>query len=236
MAETLDATARALFRDWFVDFGPTLAKAEGRAAYLSPDHWPHFPDRLDSDGKPEGWEMRPVDAFSELRGGKQLDKSQISKDGSVPVFGGAGVMGFTRDHNAEGYVISVGRVGAYCGQFFAHRGRAWINNNASYIRVLNDCHGEWLFLALNHLDMDIIKKGAAQPFVSNGDVAKMLLLWPGSEVIEAFSELVIPIVLRMEASSAESRSLAQTRDLLLPKLMSGEIRVRDAVKPAGDHP
>ena len=49
--------ARALFKDWFVDFGPVRAKMEGRAPYLPADLWQLFPDRLDDEGKPEGWEM-----------------------------------------------------------------------------------------------------------------------------------------------------------------------------------
>jgi len=57
MNETLEAMARALFKDWFVDFGPTRAKAEGRAPYLSPDLWDLFPDSLDDDDKPVGWEQ-----------------------------------------------------------------------------------------------------------------------------------------------------------------------------------
>jgi len=50
MNETLEAMARAIFKDWFVDFGPTRAKIEGRAPYLAPDIWSLFPDRLDDEG------------------------------------------------------------------------------------------------------------------------------------------------------------------------------------------
>ena len=58
MNATLEAMARALFRDWFVDFGPTRAKKAGALTpYLSPDLWALFPDRLDDEGKPEGWEV-----------------------------------------------------------------------------------------------------------------------------------------------------------------------------------
>lgn len=57
MNATLEAMARALFRDWFVDFGPTRAKMEGRAPTLSPNLLSLFPDRLDAEGKPEGWEV-----------------------------------------------------------------------------------------------------------------------------------------------------------------------------------
>jgi hypothetical protein len=60
MNETLEASARALFRDWFVDFGPTRAKVEGRPAYLAPDLWSLFPATLDAEGKPEGWEWSTI--------------------------------------------------------------------------------------------------------------------------------------------------------------------------------
>lgn len=227
MNATLEAMARALFRDWFVDFGPTRAKMEGRASYLSPDLWSLFPDSLDDEGKPEGWEVRQIGDFAELKGGKQLEKEHIADAGPVPVFGGAGLMGYTTNHNADGFGISVGRVGAYCGQFFSHRGKAWINNNASLIRPNAGVSGEWLLIALRHIDMDVIKKGAAQPFVSNGDIAKVGIVWPGDAIISAFSDALVSLMRKAEANEGESRTLAQTRDLLLPRLMSGELRVAE---------
>jgi type I restriction enzyme, S subunit len=174
-----------------------------------------------------------VSAFAGLSGGKQLDKSQIAEKGPVPVFGGAGLMGFTSQSNAKGYVITVGRVGAYCGQFFAHRGEAWVNNNASQIVSRKPELSEWLFWALKNVDIDVIRKGAAQPFVSNGDIAKLNLVSPGLLTLEKFVSFLKPIILRCEASVFESTSLAETRDYLLPKLMSGEVRVREVEKMAG---
>ena len=234
MNETLEAMARAIFKDWFVDLGPTRAKMEGRAPYLAPDIWSLFPDRLDDEGKPEGWELRPVADFAELRGGKQLEKERITTVGTIPVFGGAGVMGFTDEHNAEGFVISVGRVGAYCGQFFSCRGKAWINNNASLIRQHEGVSGEWLFQSLQHADIEVIKKGAAQPFVSNTDVGNLPIIWPGDRVVAQFADVAVPLMLRMEHNEAEVSNLATTRDFLLPKLMSGEVRVKDAEKLVGE--
>jgi type I restriction enzyme S subunit len=230
MNETLEAMSRAIFKDWFVDFGPTRTKMEGRAPYLAPDIWMLFPDRLDDEGKPDGWEIRPVSEFAEIRGGKQLEKEFIFANGPVPVFGGAGLMGFTTNHNADGFAISVGRVGAYCGQFFSFRGKAWINNNASLIRPTDNVPGEWLFVALRHANIDVIKKGAAQPFISNGDIANMALTWPGQEVVSALSDVLVRTMLKAEQNDIETHTLATIRDLLLPRLMSGEIRVKDAEK------
>ncbi len=56
MNEALKAMARAVFKDWFVDFGPTRAKAEGRESYLAAELWDLFPDAFDDKGKPVGWE------------------------------------------------------------------------------------------------------------------------------------------------------------------------------------
>ncbi|WP_188127824.1 restriction endonuclease subunit S, partial [Ruegeria intermedia] len=69
MNATLEAMARAIFRDWFVDFGPTRAKAEGREPYLAPDLWPLFPARLDDEGKPEGWEVSEIGKETTAVGG-----------------------------------------------------------------------------------------------------------------------------------------------------------------------
>ena len=66
MNETLEAMARAIFKDWFVDFGPTRAKAEGRAPYLAPELWDLFPDELDDEDKPAGWVTQPVNHLFEF--------------------------------------------------------------------------------------------------------------------------------------------------------------------------
>ena len=66
MNETLEAMARAIFKDWFVDFGPTRAKMEGRAAYLASEIWSLFPDRLDAQGKPEGWDFGLIGDLGEI--------------------------------------------------------------------------------------------------------------------------------------------------------------------------
>jgi len=235
--ETLEAMARALFKAWFVDFEPVRAKMEGRwqrgqSLPGLPAHlYELFPDRLVASelGEiPEGWEKRTVGDFADLQGGKQLEKDRIVPNGEIPVFGGAGVMGYTDTYNADGFVIAVGRVGAYCGQFFSHRGKAWINNNASLIRQKKEDFGEWLFLSLRHADIDVIKKGAAQPFVSNGDLSKLPLVWPSEKVVESFLQFTVPLLKGQEDANRESKFLALLRDTLLPKLISGELRIRDA--------
>ena len=233
MNATLEGMAQAVFKDWFVDFGPVRAKAEGRDTGL-PDHIADlFPDKLvDSDlGEiPEGWNRKPVSDFASIKGGKQLPKDKFAGDGTVPVFGGAGLMGYTSDYNAEGFIISVGRVGAYCGQFFAYSGPAWINNNASLITCKKGVSGEWTYLSLRNLDIDLIKKGAAQPFVSNSDIAAMEIISPSTYILEKFRMFSEPLFLQSDQTKSETKILIDLRNTLLPKLVSGEIRLGEAVE------
>ena len=234
MNETLEEMARTLFKSWFVDFDPVRAKMGGRwkpsqsLPGLPAELYDLFPDRLvpsELGEIPEWWQVRAVGDCATIKGGKQIKRTEFDDNADIPVFGGAGQMGFTTKYNADGYVITVGRVGAYCGNFVAYRGKAWVNNNASQITALEHIPSEWLFLSLRELDMETIKKGAAQPFVSNGDISKMEIVVPDKETLSYFQELVKPIMLRREFNEGESATLIQIRDTLLPKLLSGEIRV-----------
>ena len=86
MNETLEAMARAIFKDWFVDFGPTRAKIEGRTPYLAAELWDLFPDALDEEEKPVGWKVRKLDDFFELTYGKSLPAKKRTP-GNVAVYG-----------------------------------------------------------------------------------------------------------------------------------------------------
>ncbi|MBC6413255.1 MAG: restriction endonuclease subunit S, partial [Hyphomonadaceae bacterium] len=111
MNETLEAMARAFFRDWFVDFGPTRAKMEGRDPYLAPDLWALFPDTLDAEtGLPKGWEIRTLKDFLGLAYGKSLPAKKRTL-GSVAVYGSGGQIGTHDTALIKGPAVIVGRKG-----------------------------------------------------------------------------------------------------------------------------
>ena len=78
MSETLEAVARAIFKDWFVDFGPVRAKMDGQAPYLPPEIWRLFPDSLGNDDKPKGWAVRTLDDLIEINPARRLRKGQLA--------------------------------------------------------------------------------------------------------------------------------------------------------------
>ncbi|MCI2007731.1 MAG: restriction endonuclease subunit S, partial [Acetobacter peroxydans] len=93
--ETLEAMARALFRDWFVDFGPTRAKMAGEAPYLAPELWELFPDRLDDEGKPEGWINSLVGKQFDVTMGQSPPGNTYNSDGvGIPFYQGKTDFGF----------------------------------------------------------------------------------------------------------------------------------------------
>ena len=113
MNQTLEQMARAIFQDWFVDFGPTRAKLAGREPYLPPELWSLFPDRLvqtELGEAPEGWGVRALGELIELAYGKAL-KAGDRKGGDVPVYGSNGQVGWHNRKLVNGPGIVVGRKG-----------------------------------------------------------------------------------------------------------------------------
>ena len=84
--KTLEATARAIFKDWFIDFGPTRAKAEGRAPYLAAELWDMFPDAFDDEGKPAGWNKKAMGELCEVAIGGLWGKDQSGSVGLKEYF------------------------------------------------------------------------------------------------------------------------------------------------------
>lgn len=230
---TLEAIAQAIFKSWFIDFDPVRAKMEGRDPEgMDAETAALFPSEFEESELgliPRGWKVVPVEQIAKISGGKQLSRDEFIDEGEFPIFGGAGVMGRANRANAEGFVIVLGRVGAYCGQFFWHRGPAWVNNNASLVTPINRA-GEWLINLMWSIDMNKIKKGAAQPFVSNGDLGRVEVADPGSGLIAEFAKLGGPLFERIASLQSELNAIAQIRDNLLPRLISGKLKLPERVE------
>ena len=102
MNETLEAMARAIFKDWFVDFGPTRAKAEDRTPYLAPELWDLFPDALDDEGKPAGWRGGTLGGCFHLTMGQSPPGRTYNDDQiGIPFFQGRTDFGFRYPSNRK---------------------------------------------------------------------------------------------------------------------------------------
>lgn len=229
MNETLEAMVRALFKSWFVDFDPVRAKADGRDPGLPKHIAAFFPDSFEDSEMgeaPAGWLVVTLDQLASIQGGKQLSAEEYHQVGTFPVFGANGIMGYSERATHSGFVIAFGRVGAYCGSIHWAYHDAWINNNASSVVPFR--WPEYILQAMLDIDFESMRTGSAQPFIPNNALAAAQTLRPPDDILDAFCSIVHPLRIKQTALEQESHTLAALRDTLLPKLISGEIRVKDS--------
>ena len=243
MNETLEESARALFRDWFVDFGPTRAKAEGRPAYLAPDLWSLFPDRLEDDGVPEGWTLGTLGNIAQSVDWK-VEPSKIDSD--TPYIGlehmprrsvaladweGAGKVSSAKSGFKTGQIL-FGKLRPY----FHKVGLAPLDGICSTDIVVMEAkqerHAAMLLACVSSDDFvafaDQSSTGTKMPRTSWPMMSRYPLPIPAPALADRFQSVAAPMLEQIMANIHASRILAATRDTLLPKLMSGELRVRDA--------
>ena len=243
MNGTLESMARALFKDWFVDFGPTRAKQAGMEPYLAPELWSLFPERLDAEGKPEGWTQKNLGAvaFSPRAG---VSPSEVEPD--TPYIGlehmprrcialsdwdYAGVVSSSKSVFQRGDFL-FGKLRPY----FHKVGVAPVAGICSTdIVVVCPKEGCWRSFTIFCISTDEYvafadrtSTGTKMPRTSWKAMAAYAISIPHRDLASGFDNLCWPMIERIQANIHESRTLAQTRDLLLPKLMSGEIRIKDA--------
>ena len=227
MNQTLEAMARALFKSWFVDFDPVRAKMEGRHTGLPPDLAALFPDRLvDSElgPVPAGWGVRPLGDIIELAYGKAL-RAVDRKGGSVPVYGSNGQVGWHDKKLVAGPGIVVGRKGNPGVVTWAH-GDFFPIDTTFYV-VPRDAIGglPFLFFALTSQDLPFVSADSAVPGLNRNLAYMNQQLVPDKHVLAKFNDYAAAIFARCHRLQDESRSLAAQRDILLPRLVSGEMRV-----------
>jgi type I restriction enzyme S subunit len=254
MNETLEEMARALFRDWFVDFGPTRRQMEGatgpaaimghafppeKAAALAP----LFPAKLGEDGLPDGWEERQLDEIGHFLNGLALQKFP-AKAGKpdLPVIKIAELRnGVTAKSNRasnevpQKYVIDNGDfIFSWSGSLMA---KFWTGGagalNQHLFKVTSESHpmwfvSEWVQTHLEEFQRIAASKAVTMGHIKRSHLAEAMCVCPPDEALASFGEVFDPLISKQIANDEENQILASLRDLLLPKLMSGEICLKDA--------
>ena len=262
--ETLEALAQAIFKDWFVDFGPVRRKQEGvtdpvailgglihdpvRAAEVAA----LFSDSFGDDGLPEGWgEESLLDIADWVNGAAYKNMHFVPADADgLPVIKiaelKAGITDktkFTNTDLGEKYRISDGELlFSWSGNpdtsidaFVWSGGNAWLNQHIFAVRTNGKRSKPFLFTILKFLMPEFAelarnKQTTGLGHVTKSDMGRIQVPVTPQLLTQTFSELIDPIYDRMVLSLNENRTLAETRDYLLPKLMSGKVRICDAEK------
>jgi len=244
MNETLESMARALYKSWFVDFDPVVAKAAGKRPFGMDDAAAAlFPDRfVDSElgPIPEGWSATDFGSISALHDNKRVPLSKhqrLERQGPYRYLGATGVIDYVDHFLFDGRYLLVGEDGTVItddGRPVTQYvwGQFWVNNHAHVITGLANVSVEVLYLCVAHMDVLPYVTGAVQPKLSQKNLKSIPLVMPRSVILDAFQQTIEPLFSLFRSNADESHTLAQLRDLLLPKLLSGEIRIKDAEKVA----
>ena len=251
MNETLEAMARALFKSWFVDFDPVRAKMAGRDTGLPQDLADLFPDRMvESElGKiPEGWEVKALDEIAVFQNGLALQKHRPqTNEERLPVVKIAQLRSGKTDSGEwatsnirpECIIRDGDVVFSWSGSLMVTvwcSGRAALNQHL--FKVTSTRFPKWFFLnnVRSHLaDFQTIAAGKATTMghIKRHHLSDAVCIVPDSRLLAAADGPLSTIFERSLSANIQSRTLAALRDALLPRLVSGELRVRDAASSPG---
>lgn len=247
MDKTLEAMARALFKSWFVDFDPVHAKAEGHEPRLPKQIVDLFSDAfLDSElGQiPAGWTIGKLEIIASVTMGLSPDGKSYNAEGiGTPLINGPVEFGdyfpvkskwtiLQTRTAAKGELILCVR-GSTTGRRVVAEDTYCLGRGVCSIRALNVPRTFIYHLINLHLARLLSKTtGSVFPSLSAPDIKQFPVVVPDRPVTMEFGRLVEPLTERIEASVNASASLASLRDTLLPKLISGELRVKEAEKMA----
>ena len=240
MNVTLEAIARALFRSWFVDFDPVRAKMVGRDTGLPKEIGDLFPDLLVNSelGEiPEGWRVGHVeDGFEIIMGQSPPGHTYNETGDGLPFFQGRSDFGFRYPKNRK-FCTAPNRIAQPWDTIVSVRApvgdinMAWeqccIGRGVAALRYRSGAvsFGYCAVQALQTHMREYEHTGTVFGAINRKQLARLPLQQPSADVVRAFERLVDPWDRRIRLRTAEAETLTALRGSLLPKLVSGELRV-----------
>ncbi len=242
MAETLEAMTRALFKSWFVDFDPVRAKAQGHATVLPDELAALFPDSLDENGVPEGWRssagaigelvrsmVNPADVEPTIPyiGLEHLERRNllVGRWGSAQDVGSAKATFQVRD-------LLFGKLRPYFHKVAVAPSEGICSSDIFVFRPRSGVPRSFLYMSFSQADFvesaSKASSGTRMPRADWSYMRQLPAILPPSELLAVFDSIIAPQIDAMMAKAGQSRTLSELRDTLLPKLISGELRIAEA--------
>ena len=205
----LEESAQRLYKEWFIDL-----------------RFPGHENTKIVDGIPEGWEKAKLGTLVEFKRGKTITKKE-AVDGNIPVVaGGLEPAYYCNKSNTSERVITISASGANAGYTKMYFEEVWASDCSFADNSMTPyLHFIFCFLRDNKTTIDNMQKGSAQPHVYAKDINAMELCLPETSILQTFEEKVSKCFDTISSLIFQIRLLTETRDRLLPKLMSGEIEV-----------
>ena len=204
----LEEASRLIYREWFVHL-----------------RFPGHDSIEKKNGTPTGWTKKSLGDIAKLHYGKALKASERNP-GKFPVYGSSGVVGYHNTPFVQAGAIIVGRKGNIGSLFYSDNPCFPID---TVFFIPPEQSSRWLFLALHSLNF--ISSDSAVPGLNRAYAESLPIMEPDIQTQERFKALTDPLFTKIEILQQQNHRLAQARDLLLPKLMSGQIDVSNIQLP-----
>ena len=220
--EILEELAAAIYWEWFVEF-----------------HFPGHKEMKMAESElgliPEGWKVK---SFCEVSLNFDRQRKPLSgivrstMKGEYPYYGASGIIDYIDDYIFDGRFLLITEDGANLMErktpiaFFAS-GKFWVNNHAHVVQGKVPISTNFLHLFMSNAAISGYITGTAQPKINQSNLNRIPILVPPQGVLERFDKMIEPIFDSIATLDLKNINLRQTRDLLLPKLISGEIDVSD---------
>ena len=227
---TLEAIAQALFKSWFVDFDPVRAKLEGRAPEgMDEATAALFPDGFEESELglvPRGWRVGVLQDLLLLQRGFDLPSDQ-RMPGDYSIIAASGPSGTHNVSMAKAPGVITGRSGVL-GRVFLELDDYWPLNTTLWVKEFRAATPCYAYELLCLLDLKSFNAGSAVPTLNRNHVHGLQYLVPPYDCVTAFESIAIQLHERARLNDEQAQTLATLRDTLLPRLISGQLRLPEA--------
>jgi len=173
----------------------------------------------------EDWEEVKLGDLVKIKSGKGLKKENFVENGLYSVLGSNGEIGKTNNYLFDEKLIYTGRVGTL-GNVFISEGKAWLSDNTLVIKPSTDDLFYFVYFFLKSIRLEDLNVGSTQPLIRQTDLKEIEVVIPGEKFINNFYGFCEIIFSKIKQNQQQIRTLENLRDTLLPKLISGEARVK----------
>ena len=208
----LEAAAQRLYKEWFVDL-----------------RFPGHESVKVTDGVPEGWRSYNIDDVFDIKYGKNLSTKEISSTGKYPVYGANGIIGYYNKYNCEEPVVLITSRGNGSGDVLkTYEQYTFVTNNSFVVKPkaqYSYCTLPFTFGLMCSANFRSVRTGAAQPQLTNASIHHINIVMPPCDIIKKYCSMMEADYKLVRYLRKQLTLLTESRDRLLPKLMSGEIEL-----------
>ena len=202
----LEESARLLYREWFVRL-----------------RFPGYEHTTIVDGVPQGWERTPLEEALVLQRGFDLP-TQDRQEGNVPIYGSTGILGHHDKAKAAAPGVVTGRSGTL-GEVQYVAEDYWPLNTALWVKEFKRVTPLFTLFLLREMDLKQFNGGASVPTLDRKSVHRVEVLIPSAPMLLSFNDFAADVYEQIQNLSAQNQKLRTARDLLLPRLIGGELAV-----------